>query len=265
MHVRIQNVELEVEISGRGKPALVFLHYWGGTHRTWDAVARNLQSDFKIITYDMRGWGLSGPADDGYAIKALADEAAALIEHLELETYVLVGHSMGGKVAQLVASSRPLGLAGLILVAPATPMPSHMPEEAKQQQLHAYDDRSTVLQAIEFLCARTPSPELVEQIVTDSLSASTEAKSAWPTQGMFEDISVDVAQIAVPTLVLAGELDRLDSVEQHREEVIARIPGSVLRIVPQSGHLLPIDQPLHTAEAIRDFVHINARQGEKLT
>ncbi len=137
MHLTIQNVGLEVEISGQGEPALVFLHYWGGTHRTWDAVVRDLQSNFQIITYDMRGWGHSGPADDGYSIKALADEVTALIEHLELETYVLVGHSMGGKVAQLVASSRPQKLAGLILVAPATPTPSQMPEEAKQQQLHA--------------------------------------------------------------------------------------------------------------------------------
>ncbi len=262
MLLTIQNVELEVEISGRGEPALVFLHYWGGTHRTWDAVVRDLQSNFQIITYDMRGWGHSGPADDGYSIKALADEVTALIEHLELETYVLVGHSMGGKVAQLVASSRPQKLAGLILVAPATPTPSHMPEEAKQQQLHAYDDRSTVLQTIEFLCAKTPSPELLEQIIADSLSGSSEAKSAWPTQGMLEDISIEVTQIEVPTLVLAGELDRLDSVEQHREEVVARIPGSVLRIIPQSGHLLPIDQPLHTAEAIRQFLGTNVRQGE---
>ena len=265
MHLTIQNVELEVEISGLGEPALVFLHYGGGTHRAWDAVVRNLQSGFQAITYDMRGWGLSGPADDGYSIKALAAEVTALIEHLELKTYVLVGHSMGGKVAQLVASSRPHGLAGLILVAPATPAPSRMSEEAKQQQLHAYDDRSTVLKTIEFLCAKMSSPELVEQIVADSLSGSSEAKSAWPTQGMFEDISVNVAQIAVPTLLLAGELDRLDSVEQHREEVVARIPGSVLQIIPQSGHLLPIDQPLHTAEAIRHFVHTNVRQGKRPT
>ncbi len=262
MHLTVQNVELEVEISGLGEPALVFLHYWGGTHRTWDAVVRNLHSGFQAITYDMRGWGLSGPADDGYSIEALAAEVTALIEHLELKTYVLVGHSMGRKVAQLVASNRPHGLAGLILVAPATPAPSRMSEEAKQQQLHAYDDRSTVLQTIDFLCARTPALELVEQIVADSLSGSSEAKSAWPTQGMFEDISVDVAQIAIPTLVLAGELDRLDSVEQHREEVVARIPGSILRIIPQSGHLLPIDQPLQTAEAIRQFIDTSVRQGE---
>ncbi len=69
-----------------------------------------------------------------------------------------------------------------------------MPDEAKQQQMHAYDNRETVLQTIGFLCARTPSAELVEQIIADSLSGTPEAKLAWPTEGMAADISADVAQ-----------------------------------------------------------------------
>ena len=254
MRITIDNVSLSVEVLGQGDPALVFLHYWGGTHRTWNAVISELLSDYQVVTYDMRGWGQSGAARDGYSIGALANEAMALVKQLGLSTYVLVGHSMGGKVAQLVASRRPEGLMGLVLVAPATPTPAHMPDQAKQEQMHAYDNRETVLQTISFLCARTPSAELIEQIVEDSLSGTAEAKLAWPTEGMAEDISVDVAQIAVPTLVLAGEMDRLDSVDQHRKEVIARIEGSQMEIITGSGHLLPIDEPLQTAHAIRRFV-----------
>jgi len=254
MKAVIGEVSLEIEDRGTGYPSLVFLHYWGGTHRTWNKVAAELQSSYRIITYDMRGWGASGAATDGYSITALEDEAIALIEHLGLSKYVLIGHSMGGKVAQLVASRNPQGLVGLILVAPATPTPSHLPEEAKQQQLHAYDNRETVLQTIAFLSARTPDPETVEQIVQDSLSGTPEAKLTWPTSAIEEDISSELSKITVPTLVLAGEQDRLDSIEQHRREVIARISGARLEIIPHSGHLLPIDEPVQTARAIDLFL-----------
>lgn len=254
MKAVIGKVSLEVEESGVGDLTLVFLHYWGGTHRTWSKVAGELRASYRIVTYDMRGWGESGAAESGYSIAALADEATALIEYLGLSRYALIGHSMGGKVAQLVASRNPQGLVALVLVAPATPAPTHLPEEARQQQIHAYDNRESVLQTIAFLSATAPDPETIEQIVQDSLSGTPEAKLAWPTSAILEDISLEVSKIAVPTLVLAGELDRLDSVEQHRREVIARISGTRLEIIPDSGHLLPTDQPVRTARAIDRFL-----------
>src|SRR5437868_3501576 len=106
----VQNISLYVEERGEGDPSIVFLHYWGGTHRTWNKVVAELAGSHHTITYDMRGWGQSDPAESGYSMGTLADEAASLIEHLALKKYVLVGHSMGGKVAQLLASRRPAGL-----------------------------------------------------------------------------------------------------------------------------------------------------------
>ncbi len=250
----IGNVSLYVEQKGAGETSLVFLHYWGGTHRTWNKVTSQLEDSFHTVAYDMRGWGQSGAAESGYSISELANEAASLIQQLELKKYVLIGHSMGGKVAQLLASRHPAGLTGLILVAPAAPTPIRFPEEALQQQIHAYDNRETALQAIAFLSARTPEPDVVEQIVEDSLSGVPAAKLAWPTSGILEDISSEASRIAVPTLVLAGEQDHLDSIEQHRREIIARIPKSRLTIIAGSGHLIPIDEPSKLARMISAFV-----------
>lgn len=248
----VGNISLYVEERGAGGPSIVFLHYWGGTHRTWNKVVAELGSHH-TVTYDMRGWGQSEPGS-GYSMVELANEAQSLIEQLALKKYVLVGHSMGGKVAQLLASRRPAGLVGLMLVAPATPTPTHFPEEALQQQLHAYDNREKVLQTVAFLSARTPDAKTVEQIVEDSLSGVPEAKLAWPTAAIREDISAEVPRIAVPTLLLAGEHDHLDSVEQHRREVLPRIANSRLQIIPGSGHLIPVDEPLALAHAIDAFV-----------
>ncbi len=254
MKLLISGVLLEVQERGAGDVSLVFLHYWGGTHRTWNKVTAELQPSYRTVTYDMRGWGESGDSMNGYSIAALADEAMALIEHLALSRYILIGHSMGGKVAQLVASRNPPELLGLVLIAPATPTPTFLPEEAKQQQIHAYDTRETVLQTIAFLSKGALDQDTIEQVVRDSLSGTPEAKRAWPSTAMLEDISSEVSNIAVPTLVLAGEQDRLDSVEQHRREVVARIALATLEVIPQSGHLLPLDEPERTARAIQQFV-----------
>ncbi len=249
----VGGVSLHVQEEGEGKISLVFLHYWGGTHRTWRKVISELATSFHTVAYDMRGWGQSGASEGGYSMPELADEAALLIQELELENYVLVGHSMGGKVAQLLASRHPAGLLGLVLVAPAAPTPVRLPAEALQQQLHAYDNPETVLQAVALLSARIPEPHIVEQIVEDSLSGVPEAKLAWPTSGMLEDLSSEASRIAVPTLVLAGEQDRIDPIEQHRREIVGRIPGAHLEVIAGSGHLVPIDEPVRLAHAIADF------------
>jgi pimeloyl-ACP methyl ester carboxylesterase len=257
MKFAIGHLSINVEDEGFGDPALVFLHYWGGTHRTWSAVISALKDSYRCVSYDSRGWGESEGPSDGFTMADLAGEALGVVEKLGLRSYVLIGHSMGGKVAQLIASQSPRGLRGLILVAPATPTPTHFPEEALQQQLHAYDNRETILQTIGFLSAKKPTPEVVEQIVEDSLSGSPAATKAWPTIGIVEDISAEVSKITVPTLVVAGGLDNLDSVEQHKREVLSRIPNSKLVVIADSGHLIPIDEPTPLADAIRQFVAVD--------
>ena len=79
---------------------------------------------------------------------------------------------MGGEVAQLAASRRSGRLSGLIVAAPAQPTPRHNPEETRQGQLHAYDNRENVLTVIGsgLLTAHLASPEILDQIVEDSLN-----------------------------------------------------------------------------------------------
>lgn len=251
--MKIQGLSLHVEQHGSAEPAIIFLHYWGGTSRTWSQVAARLQDKFQTIAYDARGWGRSDKTSAGYALSDLADEVLALVHELRVNNFVLVGHSFGGKIAQLAASRRPEGLLGLVLVAPAPPTPLRLPDEMRETQIHAYDNRENVLQTIHFLSARTPSPEIVEQIVEDSMSGAREARLAYPTASILEDISSEVPKISVPTLVLAGELDQLDSVEQHKREVVARIPNARFEIIEGSGHLIPIDEPEQLARYIAAF------------
>jgi pimeloyl-ACP methyl ester carboxylesterase len=107
--IKAGRVSLNVIESGSGEPALLFLRYWGGSAQTWAKVTLNLAKDFRCVAYDQRGWGQSDSPTDGYSIRDLASDAKLLVESLRLRRYVLVGHSMGGKAAQFLASLRPVG------------------------------------------------------------------------------------------------------------------------------------------------------------
>jgi len=254
MRINAGELTFNVVDIGAGETTLLFLHYWGGSARTWRAVTLPLSREFRCVAYDQRGWGTSDAPPDGYSIGDLADDATRIVQALTIDQYVLIGHSMGGKVVQLLASRQPRGLKGIVLVAPASPTPQDIPELARQQQLHAYDNRGNALQALAFLTARMPADDVAAQIIADHLAGSAPAKVAWPTSSAYEDISAHLKDIAVPTLVVAGELDRQDPLEQHQREVLPRIPGAKLHVIRDCGHLVPIDQPGHLSDAIRTFV-----------
>jgi pimeloyl-ACP methyl ester carboxylesterase len=70
---------------------------------------------------------------------------------------------------------------------------------------------------------------------------------------ILEDISPEIAKINVPTVLLAGELDQVDSIERHETEVLAYLPKAEFKIIKGSGHLIPIDEPLQLAQEIASF------------
>src|SRR5271168_4401937 len=131
MNIASNGISIHVADSGQGALAVVFLHCWGGSTRTWDHVIAALPPGYRTVAVDQRGWGSSEHPTSGYSLAELADDTEGAIEALGLERYILVGHSMGGKTVQFLASRRPKGLAGLVLVAPAPPSPFNVPEELR--------------------------------------------------------------------------------------------------------------------------------------
>jgi pimeloyl-ACP methyl ester carboxylesterase len=116
--VDVRGGRLPVWTQACESPTLVFLHLWGGSHRTFAPVIARLTSGCAAVSYDHRGWGAARDLPGPYGLSDLADDALAVIAGLGISRYVLVGHSMGGKVAQLAAARRPKGLATLALIAP---------------------------------------------------------------------------------------------------------------------------------------------------
>lgn len=245
---------LHVEQTGEGTPALVFLHYWGGSTRTWHPVLERLAGEVRCVAIDHRGWGRSTAPATGYATGDLADDALAVVTALGLADYVLVGHSMGGKVAQLLASRRPAGLRGVVLVAPAPARPAPVPSEVRAGMAAAYDSRESVLATVDAVLAHAPLGERIrEQIVQDSLAGAAPAKHEWPASTIIEDVSAELGRIEAPVLVVVGEHDQVEPVDLMRSHVLAAIPGARLEVIPGAGHLLPLERPDQLGDRIAAF------------
>ena len=231
------------------RPALLFLHMFAGSGLGWAPVVRCLPG-FRCITPDLRGFGASPPSDPAATLADWADEAAALAA--PLGRFVLVGHSMGGKIATLLASRRPAGLAGLVLVAPSPPTPEPIPDRAAM--LTGFHDPAAAARTARQISARCDDPAIMQRLVEDNLRASHPAWKWWIERGSREDISGLAASIAVPVLVVAAADDADIPPSLLRQEVVARIPGAALTTLADSRHMIPLDAPGPLAQVIGDWV-----------
>jgi pimeloyl-ACP methyl ester carboxylesterase len=233
-------------------PALVFLHYWGGSSRTWQPVIDRLPGR-ATLTIDARGWGRSRELPGPYSLAQLAQDTLDVMADAGLTDYVLVGHSMGGKVAQLVAARRPAGLTGLVLVGsgPARPAAFITPEY-QQGLAHAYDSAETVAGARDAILTAHPlGDDIRAQIVADSLAGAPEARLEWPLHGIAEDITDDARAIDVPVVVVAGEHDRVEPPEVLRENLLPYLAKAEMQVIAGTGHLMPLEVPEDLARFLR--------------
>ena len=249
--VRANGVDLNVVEAGAGTPTLVFLHYWGGSSRTWWPVIELLSQTNRCVAIDFRGWGWSGKEATDYRLETLTDDVIGVINHLGLEDFIVLGHSMGGKVAQLVAARRPKGLGRLILFAPAPPTPLEVPESERRGYPMLYETREGAEMVIGNMTPHPLADRYREQVIEDSLRGAPGARRAWPEQGMIQDISEATSAISIPVHIIVG---RDDPVEP--EASLRAAFGKVLRyvsftILPGAGHMAPLEKPAELAELIR--------------
>ncbi|KAH6892587.1 Alpha/Beta hydrolase protein [Thelonectria olida] len=239
---------------------LVFLHFWGGSTSTWSQVIPQLANSYRTLALDFRGWGRSTGPDDqnAYSIKHLADDVEAVISHYNLRRVVIVGHSMGAKVAQLVTGrNRVAGLRGLFLVAPAPPTPLILPNEMREQQLRAYDSpESAEFVARNVLSAGSLSDAVVDTVVIDMLKGNQWAKLAWPQYGMAEDIHDIAREITAPVYVIVSDSDSVETPERVKKQVLPNVgtASPALVVLPRSGHLMPLEDADGVASHITLFL-----------
>ena len=257
MRLKINNTVLNVFEAGVGNyrkthPTLIFLHYFGGSSRAWTKVVAELAADYHCVAPDLRGFGASDAPAENYAVNDYADDAADLIRALEIKNYVLIGHSMGGKIALALAARNPKGLQSLILLAPSPPTPEPVLEETRAELLASHGNRRVAAEMVSIAVNAELSDEVFERTVNDNLRTSEAAWKSWLIGGSREDVSSEVERINVPVFVVAGEKDEAMTPKLLEREVVRRIEGAHLVVVPEVKHLLPLEVPSIVASLIRE-------------
>lgn len=215
--ISVDGAEINVVDVGNKSPALVFLHYWGGLSRTWRPVIDSLSEFNRCVAIDFRGWGRSSKESDDFDLDTLGDDVLSVVHHLGLKDFTIVGHSMGGKVALLIAARQPKGLERLILVAPTPPFPLHVSEEQRKGMMASYETREGIETAIGILTALPLSDAFREQVIEGTLCGAAGAKRAWPDREMKADVSEEASKINVPVRVIVGKADTVESENSLRE------------------------------------------------
>lgn len=249
--IEVNGANLYISDQGSADPALVFLHYFAGSSRSWDGVIDRMRSAYRCVAPDLRGFGDSSAPAFHYAVHDYADDVEELIRSLGLESYILVGHSMGGKFGMALAARRPVGLRALVLVDPSPPTPEPMSRSDREHLLASHGDHSAMVALIQKITVR-PLPNLAfDTAVDDNLRSSVAAWCAWLERGSREDIAEHLPDICVPTLVIRGADDPVMRHDMLQREVVDRIKSARMVEISNTGHLAPLEAPMAVSAFIR--------------
>ncbi len=256
------NQTLQGAEAGTGEsPALVLMHFLGGSTREWDEVVPLLGGGLRTVRLDLPGFG-EAAAIPGYSVEAMADSVEATLRAAGLDHFVLVGHSMSGKVAMVLArrleDAGDARLLGMVLVAPSPPSPEPFSEDKRGSMIEMLGAaREGDLDRARGYITKNeerdiPAP-VVERAANEVLKMNRAAWLAWLTDGSKEDWSERVGLLSVPVLVVAGELDRSLGPDQQKAITMPHLRNAHLAIVAGCSHLIPMERPEQMAALLRNF------------
>ena len=233
--------------------AVVYANSLGTDLRMWGGVADALPH-LRHIGFDKRGHGLSATPATGWTVQDLADDVAALMDHLGLNRAVIAGCSVGGMVAMAMAIRHPARCAALVLSNTAARIGTDESWQAR-------------IDAVEAGGLGGLAPTILDRWFSAAFRQSAEAL-AWQTMLLRcdpagyigtcralarADLRAGVATLALPVLMLAGSHDQSTPPELVRETA-ALIPGARVVVMQGSGHIPAIDAPVATARLIGAFL-----------
>ena len=254
------SVKLSHNVNGEGQ-TLVILHGLFGSKRNWSSIARQLSATFRVLTIDLRNHGES-PWNDIHVYPSMAEDVATLIENECSEPAIILGHSMGGKVAMYLALVRPALIDRLIVVdipparSSGTPIDYvHAMQKVPLAMLsHRRDAELSLADTI-------PDPKVRGFLVTNIMSrpegltwiANLDAIEQYFDQILDWPDSLNGRQFSRPTLFLEGEHSTFVGPE-HEEVIHHFFPSADRQVIENAGHWVHVENTEAFLRAVRTFV-----------
>ena len=254
-----------VKVTGRGERTMVFSHGFGCDQTMWHDVARQFESDFRVVLFDHVGAGRSDlSAYDADKYSTLDGYAADVIEigrALDLHDAVFVGHSVSAMIGALASIDAPGMFSDLVMVGPS-------PRYVDDDPYVGGFSRVQVEELLDFLAdnhlgwsaAMAPAimgnpdqPELGERLTNSFCATDPEIARQFARTTFLSDNRDDLPRITARTLVLQCREDII-APPVVGEYVHANVPGSRFMLLDATGHCPNLSAPHEVAAAIRAFV-----------
>ncbi len=241
-------------------PTVVLCHGVGLDLNAWNAQVDVLSHQFQILRYDMLGHGETPRQPNVRGIRDFSDQLFNLLAYLELESVSLIGHSMGGVIAQYFAFQHPTLLEKLVLM---NTVYQRTPSElAGVHTRLALTENKGLSPIADAAIDRWFKPSFIEnnpstiakirhRLVSNDLDGYLDAYRIFASAD--DDIGDRLKQVTCPTLVIAGGLDP-GSTPPIAHRMISDLPISAVIIFEQLGHLAPIEDPDQINMALLSFL-----------
>jgi pimeloyl-ACP methyl ester carboxylesterase len=253
---KVNGIDVHYLRTGGDKPPVVLLHGLMTNGACWTPLARSLEEDYDVVMPDARGHGNSSAPSEGYCYDNLATDVLSLIEVLGLAAPLLIGHSMGGMTAAVVANRNPKRIRGLILADPCflTPQRQH---EVHESDVVAQHHRNLNRSKEDFLAElrfrhHHRSYEIIELLVQARFQTSMHAFQVLiPPNPDYVEL---IKTLDIPSLLVMGDVDAVVSLGVALE--LARLNQHLeVAQIAEASHGVPYDQPERFSAHVKAFLH----------
>jgi 3-oxoadipate enol-lactonase len=265
---KVGDINIYYEIHGKGEP-LVLIYGYAGDSGLWFRQIPILSKKYRVIAFDNRGVGRSDKPDIPYTMAMMAGDIAGLLDTIGINAAHIFGISMGGMIAQHFTLNYPQRVISLILgctfcggVHSIQPKPESMAALFDFERLKK-SPVEFIRQLIPFLFSQEfieKNPDIIEKRVAKNLEYPTPVHGARNQAAAMigHDTYELLPEIKVPTLVIAGDNDRLIPFENSRI-LASRIPKAELVIIKGAGHEFFIEDAEEANKIILSFLGRNKK------
>lgn len=244
--------------AGEGE-VMLLLHGLGGSRISWEPQLRGLADRWRVVAWDLPGYGASPPLSGRVTFDGLAEMVIELLDELEVERGHLVGISFGGMIAQYAAARHGDRFASMSLLATSSRfgLDGTAPDVWRAARLAPLDAGLEPADFAERVLRAIAGPDISTEAFAQQQAAMARISGAALRRSIDCLVTHDsqplLPQLTTPTQVLVGELDAETPVA-YADDLAARIPGAVRHAIAGAGHLLNAEAPEQVNELLAEHV-----------